>query len=59
MKPELTPEEVMEMGKMWGDAYLSSLSPEELLKDLKPEDRLRGLSVKEIEAYLRKFKKQK
>ena len=67
MNQELTPEQVIEMGKMWGDVYLSTLNPEELLKKFgpekvlekfSPEERLRGLSVKEIENYLRKIKKQ-
>jgi len=56
MKQELTPEHIIEMGKMWGDAYLSTLSPEERLKGLKPEeclkwfkpeDRLKGLKPEE------------
>ncbi len=56
MKQELTPEQVIEMGKMWGDFYLSNLPPEELLKAvgteellkrLGPEERLRGLGPEE------------
>ena len=66
MGQELTPEIVIEMGKEWGDLYLSSLPPEERLKGLGPEERLKGLgpeeilkclSAEEIEAYLRKLKK--
>ncbi len=62
MDYELTPERVMEIGKMWGKSYLKSLPPEERLYGLKPEERLAGLkseeilarlSVKEIEAYLK------
>ncbi len=74
---ELTPEKVMEMGKMWADLILSGLSPdevlsrykpeeilsrykpEEVLSRYKPEDRLKGLSEEEIEAYLRKIRKNR
>lgn len=68
MQQELTPEQVMEEGKLWGDFILKhisieerlkGLSPEEILKGLSPEERLKGLSVQEIEAYLRKLKEQK
>ena len=37
MQQELTPERVMEMGKMWGDTYLSLLSPESALPDFLPK----------------------
>ncbi|MDM8557010.1 hypothetical protein QUF75_19975 [Desulfococcaceae bacterium HSG7] len=56
---ELTPERVMEMGKMLGDAYLALLSPEERLAGLKLEDRLAGLSIKEIREYLHKLENKK
>jgi len=68
MQNELTPEQVMEIGKMWRDIYLSAippekrlagLKPEERLAGLKPEERLTGLSAKEIEDYLRKLKSRK
>jgi hypothetical protein len=77
MEQELTPEKVIERGKMLGDLYLKSLppeerlkglgpeevlknfKPEEVLKNFKPEERLKGLSAEEIEAYLRKLKKNK
>ncbi len=54
MERELTPEKVIERGKMLGDLYLRSLPPEEHLKGLAPEDvlkhfrpeeRLKGLSA--------------
>jgi hypothetical protein len=57
MNIELTPEQLMEMGKMWGDWYLSELSveqrlaglaPAERLRGLKPEERLRGLKPQEV-----------
>ncbi len=66
MKPnEITPETIMEMGKMWGDLILSSLPLEERLKGLKPEEMLSQYKTEEvlaqykpeeIEAYLRKIK---
>jgi len=95
MKQELTPEQVMEMGRMWGDVYLSTLSAEKVVRAVGTEDivkavgtedivkavgtedfvkavgtediiraigseeLLKGLSVKKIEAYLRKLKKRK
>jgi hypothetical protein len=67
MEQELTPERVMEIGKMWGDTYLSLLSPEERLAGLKLEERLAGLkleerlagfSIKEITEYLHNLKKE-
>ena len=62
MDEELTPEKVIEMGKMWGDAYLASLPTEKRLKGLKPADRLAGLSnkeIKELEDFLKKYKQKK
>jgi hypothetical protein len=47
MTSELTPEQVSEIGKIWGKAYLSSLKPEERLIGLKPEERLIGLKPEE------------
>ncbi len=53
---ELTPDKVMEMGKMWADLILSGLpaeerlrglGPEEVLSRYKPEERLRGLGPEE------------
>ncbi len=44
MRQELPPEQVMEMGRMWGDVYLSTLPPEE---------RLRGLDTEELEKDLK------
>lgn len=44
MEKELTPEKVIEIGKLWGNAYLNSLPPEE---------RLAGLSIKEVLAALK------
>ena len=47
MNFELTPEQVREIGKIWGKAYLSTLSPEERFIGLKPEERLMGLKPEE------------
>jgi len=53
MNVELTPEEITEMGKMWGQVYLSGLTIEEVLNhfetekimsQFKVEDRLVGLN---------------
>jgi hypothetical protein len=44
---ELTPKEVQEMGRQWGNRYLSMLSPEERFIGLKPEERVRGLKPEE------------
>jgi hypothetical protein len=35
MNLEMTPEQVAQLGKIWGDAFLSSLSVEELLENIK------------------------
>ncbi|CAN2039224.1 conserved hypothetical protein [Candidatus Magnetomoraceae bacterium gMMP-15] len=68
MIDEITPEKIMEWGKMWGDAYLASLSieerlqglkPKERLQGLKPKERLQGLTIEELEAYLQKLKKKR
>ncbi len=49
MKPnEITPETIMEMGKMWGDLILSSLPLEERLKGLKPEEVLSQYKTEEV-----------
>ena len=61
---ELTPERAIEMGETFGNAWLNTLSPEERLAGLQPEDvfsqytpkeRLAGLTRAEIEAYLQKM----
>jgi len=61
MKMELTPEIVMEMGKEWGEVYLSSMpaaeilshfEPQQRLAGLEPQQRLAGLEPKEILAGL-------
>ncbi len=43
----LSPQEIKEFGKMWGDVLLPTLSVEERLKGLKPEERLKGLKPEE------------
>ena len=42
-----TPEQILQFGDMWGDIYLSHLTPEERLMGLKPEERLIGLKPEE------------
>jgi hypothetical protein len=42
---ELTPEEVLEMGRKWGKRYLSTLPPEERLAGIPMEERLAGIPV--------------
>ncbi len=48
MSTELTAEKVMEMGKAWGEAYLSLLDPKECLAGLGTKECLEGLGAKEI-----------
>ncbi len=48
MNSELTAEKVMEMGKVWGETYLSLLSPQERLEGLDAKERLEGLETKDI-----------
>jgi hypothetical protein len=59
MNLDLTPEQVREIGKIWGDTYLSTLSPEERLAGLKPKERLAGLPLSEIEQLEEQLKKLK
>jgi len=63
MDDELTPERVIEMGKMWGDdmldmmpveEVLSRFHPQELLAGLQPEERLAGLQPEERLAGLKR-----
>ena len=58
MELELTPEEVMEIGKSWEESYLNSLPAEKRLAGLRPEEVLDKLSIKDIEKYIEKLKKQ-
>ncbi len=67
MNTELTAEKVMELGKVWGETYLSLLAPEERLEGLDAKDIistidhqkiLSELPLEEIEAYLKQQKKQ-
>ncbi|MEN8220456.1 MAG: hypothetical protein ABFS56_29725 [Pseudomonadota bacterium] len=57
MNLEMTAEQVAELGKIWGNAFLSSLSVEELLEhydrqkilsQFKPQERLAGLKPQDI-----------
>ncbi len=61
---ELTPEQVLEMGRKWGKRYLSTLSPEDMagiplekrLAGIPTEKRLAGIPTEEIRAYLKSLK---
>jgi hypothetical protein len=55
MNLEMTPEQVAELGKLWGDAFLSSLSVEELLEHY---DRQKILSQFKPQEILTQFKPQ-
>ncbi len=48
----LTPQQIEEFGKMWGEALLPTIPVEERLKSLKPEERLMGLKAEELLAGL-------
>ena len=48
MQIELTPKQVSEMGKMWGEIFLKKMPVEERLADLKLEERLAGLNLEEM-----------
>ncbi|KHD05453.1 hypothetical protein PN36_02175 [Candidatus Thiomargarita nelsonii] len=57
MNLEMTADQVAQLGKIWGNAFLSSLSVEELLEhydrqkilsQLKPQERLAGLKPQDI-----------
>jgi len=48
MKQELTPEDVIEMGKMWGDTYLSSLSAEDIVKAVGTEDLVKAVGTEDL-----------
>jgi len=70
MNLEMTAEQVAELGKIWGNAFLSSLSVEELLEhydrqkilsQFKPQERLAGLEpqeLDELQEYLNKREKK-
>ncbi|MDM8535361.1 hypothetical protein QUF70_01260 [Desulfobacterales bacterium HSG17] len=66
MDIEITPDDVMKLGKKWQLAILSGIKPKDRLAGLAPKDRLAGLELKdilaeftpeEIEACLEKLKK--
>jgi hypothetical protein len=68
MKAELTEEQLTEMGKMWGDWFLSHrtvddllkhFSREEVLSRFKPVERLAGLKPQEINEILEFIQNQK
>jgi hypothetical protein len=65
---ELTPEEVMRMGKEWFDSLLENIPADEVLSHFrtdevmihyKPEQRLAGLTEEQIRAYLERLQQSK
>jgi hypothetical protein len=53
MKIELTPEQVEQTGKMWGERYLRSLPIEEIMRYVKPEELMRYVKPEDILAQLK------
>ncbi|MDM8566505.1 hypothetical protein QUF74_12750 [Candidatus Halobeggiatoa sp. HSG11] len=58
MSEVITPEVVVEMGRKSLLKYLPYLTVEERLNGLKPSERLDGLNLNDIEAYLKKRRKK-
>ncbi len=48
MDTEITPEQVEDITKIFGEHILSSLPPEERVKGLKPQDRIKGLELQDL-----------
>jgi len=62
MNTEMTPESVMKVGKIWGDAFLSTLTTEERLKlvqDMPVHERIKDIPLSELEAIIEFMKKKK
>ena len=49
----LSPQEIEEFGKMWGDVLLPTIPLEERLKGLKPEERLVGVNPTDVMNYFK------
>ncbi len=47
MQIQLTNEEVLEMGQVFGDIFLKITPPEDVLSNFTPEERLAGLAAEE------------
>ncbi|ETR67700.1 MAG: hypothetical protein OMM_11315 [Candidatus Magnetoglobus multicellularis str. Araruama] len=47
MEYKMTPEQLQKMGEMWGDDYLSSQSPQRLLRFVPVHERLKDIPVHE------------
>ena len=52
MNIELTPEQITEMGKMWGKTYLECLPAEEVLSHFEPQELLSHFKPRDILAVL-------
>lgn len=59
MKIQFTPEQVMEIGEVWGDLYLHNLPAEKRIAGLNLSERLADIKPEEIEAYLKNIQRQK
>ena len=53
MNKELTPEQVREVGKIWGKAHLSCLSSEERLAGIPTGERLAGINPSDVMNYFK------
>ena len=49
----LSPQEIEDFGKMWGDVLLPTIPLEERLKGLKPEERLVGINPTDVMSYFK------
>lgn len=48
MDIKFTPDQVMEIGEVWGDVYLHNLPPQEILSRYTPSERVAGLKPEEV-----------
>jgi hypothetical protein len=48
MDIQFTPDQVMEIGEVWGDVYLHNLPPQEILSRYTPSQRVAGLRPEEV-----------
>jgi len=62
MNIDMTPESVMKVGKIWGDAFLSTLTTDErlkLVKDIPVHERIKDIPISELEAIIKLMKMKK
>ncbi|KHD05135.1 hypothetical protein PN36_09980 [Candidatus Thiomargarita nelsonii] len=53
MSLELTPKQITEMGKMWGDVYLSGLGVDERLAGLPPKEVMSHFKPQDVLPYFK------